>query len=47
MNTSTVDFAGAWAKFERAEEHLRVLETEIRAYIESKPVVLDSRPNPN
>jgi len=44
---TAADFTGAWAKFERAEEHLGVLEARIRAYLESEPIVLDSKPNSN
>jgi hypothetical protein len=47
MGMTTADYTGVRAKFERADEHLSVLETEIRTYIESEPVVLDSKPNPN
>jgi hypothetical protein len=44
---TAADFTGTLAKIERAEEHLGVLETKIRAYIESEPIALDSKPNPD
>jgi hypothetical protein len=44
---TVADFTGAWAKFRWAEKHLSALEGEVRAYIESEPVVRDPKPNSN
>lgn len=34
------DYISVWAKLSRAEKHLKALESELRAWIDSKPVKL-------
>ena len=43
----TADYSGVDLKIERADEHLRAFESELRVYVEANPITLEAKSDPD